>query len=1189
MSRLAQKPVQRSKTANKPANKASPRPEEQKAARKPAFMQAKLAVSQPGDTQEREADQVAAAVSRAPRAGVQRASLEPAITPEKKDESLAPKQAEQPAEQPVAAATRIARMAAGEAESVQTRLQRDAASEAETLQTRLYRQAETAEQPASDADQSLDETTEARIAAQQGQGDSMQESVRQDMQAQFGRDLTHVHIHTDAEAAELCAQVGARAFTVGGDIFFAPGEYAPETEAGRELLAHEMTHVVQQAGGAQRKVMRLETPPAAPVQGNCGSAGASQITYTVDPTSSSIRFNQVEVPPYKATFMQGRELRHARGQRSIDAMHNEHYNDLWRQGVGSASVGPVAAYINQRLDQHFHGGPRPPIYAFKARNGFRRGGERNPQFRHYIGTAEDVARELAFPTWSKNGELTSFEVDHKWELQLGGPNELSNFWLLNATTNGRSGTAIWNKLRNVNAKGVSENEKAKPQEQRLPGTASSDQVLANYDIRIDQPAPDARFTPQDDPLPPRYFWTQEEISGGQHVTSVSNLDSLLEVDDLSKIGGDGQVKVFPGQGGGVGKFFSTQPRISPSERDWMKPWVITGKEFFTSDPNAELLGNFRVQLPASQATQAIDQDTIAIRRYAGAGYAGYMEVGSDFLRLFGNLQVRGLSPIRVDSVAMGEAGLNLRGQVLPTLPLLSGTTLDLEVAEGEFRIFKAFNVEDFQIPAPFSLDRASLSIGAGSTRGLYAEGRLDFSVRQLGTGYLEAVAGTANGFALGGGFDFDSDLFDRAHIEMWYRNEQFGAAGEIGIDQPDKIRGIRAANITARYEAGQFAATGTVQPSIPGVQEAGLNVAYSEAEGLTIGGNLQLAANPAIRSGSIDVTINKRDDIWRVAASGTAQPAIPGIDSELRVNYDDGAFTAEFNGAFERGMLAGSVDVGVTNRAVGEDGRPSGEAQPGAPLIVYGGGSATVRIAPWLQGTAGVRFAPDGEVTVAGEIGLPGQIEIFPRKQIDKNIFSIDIPIPIVPGIFAEVGGSLGARAGIGPGVIDQLRLGIEYNPAHEENTHVTGDGHVNVPADAGLRLAVHGGIGLGIPAASVSGGLEVGGELGIAGAAEAGVHIDWMPSQGLQIDAFGRLSAHPKFLFDVSGYVEVEALFFTIYEDRWQLASFEYGSDMTFGVNFPIRYREGEPFDISLDDVEFQTPDISVSDILGGLVEQIV
>jgi len=101
-------------------------------------------------------------------------------------------------------------------------------------------------------------------------------------------------------------------------------------------------------------------------------------------------------------------------------------------------------------------------------------------------------------------------------------------------------------------------------------------------------------------------------------------------------------------------------------------------------------------------------------------------------------------------------------------------------------------------------------------------------------------------------------------------------------------------------------------------------------------------------------------------------------------------------------------------------------------------------------------------------------------------------------------------------------------------------------------------------------------------------VHVDWTPGTGLAIDAYGRLSAQPKFVFDVSGYVEVEALWFTIYENRWTLASFEYGSNLTFGVNFPIRYREGEPFDLSLDDVEFQVPDVSPRQILGDLVDRI-
>jgi hypothetical protein len=287
-------------------------------------------------------------------------------------------------------------------------------------------------------------------------------------------------------------------------------------------------------------------------------------------------------------------------------------------------------------------------------------------------------------------------------------------------------------------------------------------------------------------------------------------------------------------------------------------------------------------------------------------------------------------------------------------------------------------------------------------------------------------------------------------------------------------------------------------------------------------------------------------------------------------------------------MLSGTANIGVTNRTLDASGQPTGDPDPGAPLIVYGGGSATVQIAPWLQGTAGLQFAPNGEVTLSGEIGLPSQIEIFSRKQIDRSLLNIAVQVPIFPGIVAEIGGGLSAQAGIGPGVIDQLRIGITYNPAHEDQTHVTGDAHLNIPADAGLRLAVRAGIGLGITGASATGGLEIGGMLGIGGAAEAGVHLDWTPATGLTIDAHGELHAEPVFRFDISGYVSVRALGFSIYDQRWELASYEFGSNLRFGVRFPIHYVQGQPFDISLSDVEFTVPEVNPRQLLEGLIERI-
>jgi hypothetical protein len=73
---------------------------------------------------------------------------------------------------------------------------------------------------------------------------------RRDFGARFGHDFSQVHIHADGRSAEQAAALGARAFTVGGRIHFGAGRFAPHTPAGRKLLAHELTHTLQQGAAA---------------------------------------------------------------------------------------------------------------------------------------------------------------------------------------------------------------------------------------------------------------------------------------------------------------------------------------------------------------------------------------------------------------------------------------------------------------------------------------------------------------------------------------------------------------------------------------------------------------------------------------------------------------------------------------------------------------------------------------------------------------------------------------------------------------------------------------------------------------------------------------------------------------------------------------------------------------------------
>lgn len=86
------------------------------------------------------------------------------------------------------------------------------------------------------------------ISALQGRGGKMDNQTQTFMSGGFGVDFGNIQIHTDNHAADLSRELGARAFTVGNDIYFNTGEYKPSSEQGKHLLAHELTHTLQQSG-----------------------------------------------------------------------------------------------------------------------------------------------------------------------------------------------------------------------------------------------------------------------------------------------------------------------------------------------------------------------------------------------------------------------------------------------------------------------------------------------------------------------------------------------------------------------------------------------------------------------------------------------------------------------------------------------------------------------------------------------------------------------------------------------------------------------------------------------------------------------------------------------------------------------------------------------------------------------------
>jgi len=97
--------------------------------------------------------------------------------------------------------------------------------------------------------------TEATLKQQKGKGSKMDASTKKQMEQAFGADFSNVNIHTDSSAEALSQDLGAQAFTHGNDVYFNKDKYNPNSKEGKHLLAHELTHTIQQ-GGSKKRVQR---------------------------------------------------------------------------------------------------------------------------------------------------------------------------------------------------------------------------------------------------------------------------------------------------------------------------------------------------------------------------------------------------------------------------------------------------------------------------------------------------------------------------------------------------------------------------------------------------------------------------------------------------------------------------------------------------------------------------------------------------------------------------------------------------------------------------------------------------------------------------------------------------------------------------------------------------------------------
>ncbi|MCW9708168.1 eCIS core domain-containing protein [Fodinibius salsisoli] len=238
-------------------------------------IQAKLSVGQPDDKYEVEAESKADRVMSMAQPGSESVQSKPIVgtisrmiqtqaeeeeelqmQPMEEEEIQAKSMEEEPELQAKELEEENIQRQAGEEEEIQAKSQ----EEEPEVQAREMEEEELQRKGDSESASSRPGSSfESSLSAIKGAGDPLPGSVRSYMEPRFGADFSNVRVHTGGEAADLSQNINAQAFTHGRDIYFNEGKYNPDSSSGKHLIAHELTHTIQQGAAVQTKGKATQT------------------------------------------------------------------------------------------------------------------------------------------------------------------------------------------------------------------------------------------------------------------------------------------------------------------------------------------------------------------------------------------------------------------------------------------------------------------------------------------------------------------------------------------------------------------------------------------------------------------------------------------------------------------------------------------------------------------------------------------------------------------------------------------------------------------------------------------------------------------------------------------------------------------------------------------------------------------
>lgn len=920
------------------------------------------------------------------------------------------------------------------------------------------------------------------VEAARGGGSPLSPPLLGEMEHAFGRDFSSVRLHDDSRSHRLNQDLNAHAFTTGSDVFFARGAFSPRTSQGRRLLAHELTHVVQQGGrdGIRKKTIQRQST---------GTSPSPTATGTETENSAPLRSWQDRrnrhrgvdldgpngVPLYRLpslsvpiiggrrkgvsalgsisggfhpgrgsgnTFLPSSGVFHwlGRGKRTVQDAEGRESNtsqvQLWERYIQDNST--IAAGVERRFAA---GAPKIFRDQDESRRVYYLRSRRSNSFTA-IGTSAELAASsvLLRPSFDSNGKFALMDVDHFIEIQLGGAHQIGNLWLLDSATNRASGREIKDRVVKDLNKLVSDAAR----EDFWTGTNPSKPNFRSWphDAHIDF----ARV--RGNPRKNGKYWDKDRIASGAHLSKLRRLTDKEMAAEGFRLGPKDKLRrinIFLGPQSSFrrpmkvdGENLTYRGRrgardfirgFDLEEATYSRPETLeAGRQIATLRGTA--FGNRTVPVKNEDGTtrksRPIEAPELRVPVFSTVdfGYGGFIDRAYINRKLTAAAAARfpGASPLTFQTAGINDAWeLTAEARVAADNPLFPGFEFAVR-AQGDAIFVEAPIPTERLRFGPFRVTEANLQLGF-DTNGLFLGGNAAFELDGVGKGTIEARR-----LDLAGTFSFDIDAFDPAEIAVAYRNRQWTATAFLGI-KPDTIPFIDRGTISVTVDENGFSMNGTAELAGPGVPEGTqITIAYDAVTGaLTLGGLVvfNTAAIPGVSDARVEVTVSRQaDGTWSVAGRGSAALALPGITGQVSASYRDGILRIDGNATLSRPPMSGTAEFHASNQPVDDENQPT-EGPPRDTFRVWGGGTATIQFGQYLTGTVGIQFLENGEVELLGRIALPPRISLVDAEDYHQDLVDFpEVRFPILGFTIPVIRRSFGVFGFVRGGLDANLSVG---------------------------------------------------------------------------------------------------------------------------------------------------------------------